>query len=183
MIPAVKDNPFPHADTDAALALQLAINTAKVKNKTSLRTIAKQLNYKQAAVLSHMANGRIPIPVKRIKDIAIVLDLNPEAFFKLVLKQRCPEISSSVEDDGTNHYALLSDLRHPDMPLGLANATPSQMRIIREVPHDDHAAERWLSPHEIRYVNEIRKLKPEVVTDRLSPRDLQLLSLALGPLP
>ncbi len=97
MIPATKDNPFPYADTDAALALQSAINNAKVKNKTSLRTIAKTLNYKQAAVLSNMASGRIRIPVVRAEEIAVALDINPSAFMKMVLKQRYPNMSLAVK--------------------------------------------------------------------------------------
>lgn len=177
------DNQFPHADTQAADALRTALRAAKAKNKTSLRTIAKHLNYKQAAVLSHMASGRIPIPVERAREIAMVLDINPDAFFKLVLKQRYPEISLSIENDVTNHFALLSELSQPDTSAGVSNATPSQMRVIREVLRDDHAAERWLSPHEIPYVNAIRKLKPDVITDGLSSSDLEMLTFALSPLP
>jgi transcriptional regulator with XRE-family HTH domain len=182
VIPTSPDNPFPHADSPAARTLQSALKRAKEENKTSLRAIAKLLNYKQAAVLSHMANGRIPIPVERAQEIATVLDINPHAFMKLVLKQRYPNMPISEEDDVTNHFALLSELNQPRLPVGLSNATPSQMRIIREVLRDDHASERWLSPHEVFFVNVIRKLRPEVVTDGLSSSDLQLLNFALGPL-
>lgn len=181
MMRAMLDDQFPHADTAAALTLQSAVKRAKEKNKTSLRTIAKMLNYKQAAVLSHMANGRIPIPVERAKDIAGVLDINPDAFMKLVLKQRYPDLPLSVEDDVNNHFALLSELSLPSLPVGLSNATPSQMRIIREVLRDDHASERWLSPHEVFFVGEIRKLRPDIIADGLSSDDLQQVRLALGP--
>ncbi len=179
MIPAIKDTPFPHADSPAARALQLALNRAKVKNKTSLRALAKQLNYKQAAVLSHMANGRIPIPVERAEEIATALDLNPNEFIKLVLKQRYPKMSLSLDDVETNSFALESEFNHPGLGLELSSATPSQMRIIREVLRDTHASERWLFTHEVYYVKVIRKLRPDVVTDGLSPDDLQRLSLAL----
>ena len=179
MMRAMPDNQFPHADTQAALALQSALARAKTQKKLSLRAIAKLLNYKQAAVLSHMANGRIPIPVERAQEIATVLDINPHAFMKLVLKQRYPDMPISVEDDVTNHFSLLSELSHPSLPVGLSNATPSQMRIIREVLRDDHASERWLSPHEVFFVNEIRKLRPDIIADGLSSDDLQQVRLAL----
>ena len=180
MIPAVKDSPFPHADTEAALALQSAISRAKIKNKTSLRTIAKLLNYKQAAVLSHMASGRVPIPVERAEEIATVLDLNPRAFIRMVLKQRYPDMPLSVKDDVTDHYAFMGELNRERSGLDLSHATPSQVRIIREVLRDDHAAERWLSPHEVFVVNSIRKLRPDVITNGLSSDDMQQIHLALG---
>ena len=177
---AMPDNQFPHADTPAARALQSALNRAKVKNKTSLRALAKQLNYKQAAVLSHMANGRIPIPVERAEEIAIALDINPGAFMKMVLKQRYPKMSLSLDDAETNSFALQSQFNHPSLGLELSSATPSQMRIIREVLRDTHASERWLFTHEVYYVKVIRKLRPDVITDGLSSDDLHRLSLALA---
>ena len=179
MIPGTKDNPFPHVDTDAALALQSALGRAKTQKKMSLRAIAKTLNYKQAAVLSHMASGRIPIPVERAEEIAIALDINPSAFMKMVLKQRYPNMSLAVEQHVFDHHALLSGL-DTSLPPGLNNATPSQMRIIREVLRDDHASERWLSPHEVFFVSEIRKLRPDIIADGLSSDDLQQVRLALG---
>ena len=179
VIPAVKDTPFPHAETDAARTLQSAINKAKVKNKTSLRTIAKTLNYRQAAVLSHMASGRIPIPVERAEKIAVALDINPSAFMKMVLKQRYPNMSLAVEQHVFEHHALLNGL-DTSLPPGLNNATPSQMRIIREVLRDEHASERWLSPHEVFFVSEIRRLRPDIIADGLSSDDLQQVRLALG---
>lgn len=179
VVPAIKDTPFPHADTTAARALQSALNRAKVKNKTSLRALAKQLNYKQAAVLSHMASGRIPIPVERAEEIAVALDINPSAFMKTVLKQRYPNMSLTVEQQVFDHHALLSGL-DTSLPPGLNKATPSQMRIIREVLRNDHASERWLSPHEVFFLSEIRKLRPGIIADGLSSDDLQQVRLALG---
>lgn len=173
------DNQFPHADTAAALTLQSALRRAKEKNKMSLRAIAKLLNYKQAAVLSHMASGRIPIPVERAEEIAVALDINPSAFMKMVLKQRYPNMSLAVGQNVFDHHALLSGL-DTSLPPGLNNATPSQMRIIREVLRDDHASERWLSPHEVFFVSEIRKLRPDIIADGLSSDDLQQVRLALG---
>lgn len=175
----MSDNQYPHADTQAAAALRTALAAAKTKNRTSLRAIAKLLDYKQAAVLSHMASGRILIPVERAKDIAGVLDINPSAFMKLVLKQRYPDMPLSVEDDVSNHFGLLSELNSSNLPVGLSNATPSQLRIIREVLRDDHAAERWLSPHEVFFINVIRKLRPKVITDGLSSDDMEQVRLAL----
>jgi transcriptional regulator with XRE-family HTH domain len=173
------DNQFPYADSRAALVLQSALGRAKTQKKMSLRAIAKALNYRQAAVLSHMASGRIPVPVERAEEIAVALDINPSAFMKMVLKQRYPNMSLEVEQHVFDHHALLSGL-DTNLPPGLNNATPSQMRIIREVLRDDHASERWLSPHEVFFVSEIRKLRPDVIADGLSSDDLKQVRLALG---
>jgi hypothetical protein len=175
VIPAMLDSQFPHADSQAALALQSALGRAKTQKKMSLRAIAKTLNYKQAAVLSHMASG----PVERAEEIAVALDINPTAFMKMVLKQRYPNMSLAVEQHVFDHHALFSGLE-TSLPPGLNSATPSQMRIIREVLRDDHASERWLSPHEVFFVSEIRKLRPNIIADGLSSDDLQQVRLALG---
>lgn len=53
------------------------------------------------------------------------------------------------------------------------------MRIIRELFRDDHASERWLSPREVFFVSEIRKLRLDIIADGLSSHDLQQVRLAL----
>lgn len=88
-------------------------------------------------------------------------------------------MSLAVEQHVFDHHALLSGL-DTSLPPGLNNATPSQMRIIREVLRDDHASERWLSPHEVFFVSEIRKLRPDIIADGLSSDDLQQVRAALG---
>jgi hypothetical protein len=127
-----------------------------------------------------MASGRIPIPLERAEEIANVLDINPRGFIKMVLKQRYPNMPLPVEDDVTNHLAFIGEINRTSVDLDLSSATPSQLRIVREVLWDDRASERWLSPHEVFFVNLIRKLRPDVTKDGLSFDDLQKLRLALG---
>ncbi len=88
-------------------------------------------------------------------------------------------MSLAVEQHVFDHHALLSGL-DTSLPPGLNNATPSQMRIIRKELRDDHASERWLSPHEVFFVSEIRKLRPDIIADGLSSDDLQQVRAALG---
>lgn len=178
---AFSDKTFPHADTQAARMLQSALDEAKAQNKTSLRSIAKTLGYKQAAVLSHMASGRIPIPIARAEDIATALDINPAIFMKMVLNQRHPSISVLLDGERTNQFSLESQFDDTGFGRGLRNAKPSQMRIIQEVLRDVDASERWISIPEVYLVKLIRQLRPDVVSEGLSRDDLQRLSSALAP--
>ena len=179
MTPRFVENPFPYADTQAAMSLQSALARIKAHQKISLRQIAKQLNYKQAVVLSHMANGRIPIPVERAQEIAEVLDINPTYFIKLVLKQRFPTISLPFDETSSHQTNLSTDINLIGLGDGLGKATPTQLRIIRDVLRDHRPEERWLSTQEVFVVSEIRKLRPGITRDGLSTADIQRLQNAL----
>ncbi len=178
-IPKFIENPFPYADTDAAIALQSALARAKSHAKKSLRQIAKQLNYKQAVVLSHMANGRIPIPVERAEEIATVLEMNTSSFLKMVLKQRFPKISLPFDDMHSLPANLSADVNLIGLSDSLSKATPSQLTIIRDVLRDHRPEERWLSTQEVFVVSEIRKLRPDVTRNGLSSMDLKQIQSAL----
>lgn len=179
MIPKFVENPFPYADTQAATSLKSALAEAKVRQKKSLRQIAKQLNYKQAVVFSHMANGRIPIPVERAIDIAAALDLNPASFLKMVLKQRFPTVSLPFDETHSQQQNMSTDINLAGLGVSLSDATPTQLRIIHEVLRDHKPEERWLSISEVFAVSEIRKLRPGIMRDGLSSADIERLQNAL----
>ena len=178
-IPKFIENPFPYAETDAAISLQSALTRAKSHAKRSLRQIAKQLNYKQAVVLSHMANGRIPIPVERAEEIATVLEMNTSSFLKMVLKQRFPKISLPFGDMHSLNTNLSTDINLIGLGDSLSRATPTQLSIIRDVLRDHRPEERWLSTEEVFVVSEIRKLRPDVTRNGLSSKDLKQIQDAL----
>lgn len=173
------ENPFPYADTQAAVSLQSALARMKAHQKKSLRQIAKQLNYKQAVVLSHMAKGRIPIPVERAEEIANVLDINPTPFLKMVLKQRFPTISLLFDEENSNPVNLSMDANLTSLGDSLSNATPTQLSIVRDVLRDHRPEERWLSTPEVFVVSELRKLRPDITRDGLSSDDIHQLQKAL----
>lgn len=58
----------------------------------SQRTLAKTLGYKSSVVISHMANGRAPIPIGRTMDFVRHIPLEPAEFLMAVLEQRYPDI-------------------------------------------------------------------------------------------
>src|SRR5437763_15377370 len=58
----------------------------------SLREIGRRLGYKQPVVLSHMANGRVPIPIDRAVDIARHVEIPARQLLEAVLQQQHPKV-------------------------------------------------------------------------------------------
>lgn len=178
--PRVVENAYPLADTDAARCLRSALNRLKLERKKSLRAVARELNYKQPVTLSHMANGRMPIPVERAEEIALAVEIDSIMFTNLVLKQRYPELNVGIVDEPTFQVDLADGVSsthsawRQERPLTLA-----QERVLREVVRDERAVERWLSPHEVTVIQLLRKLRPSLTLDGLSAIDMQRLRLAL----
>ena len=56
---------FPHADLLRLECWLMACVRLRLKRDASVRQLGKNLGYSQAVVLSHMANGRVPIPLDR----------------------------------------------------------------------------------------------------------------------
>ena len=90
------DNDYPLADTAAARMLSEGLARAKDENGLSVRQIGKLMNYKTAVVLSHMATGRVPIPIDRAMQMADLLKLDSKSFLLAVLRQRHPEVDWGI---------------------------------------------------------------------------------------
>lgn len=178
--PAISENNFPYADTDAARYLRAALDALKREHKKSLRSVAKDLNYKQAAPLSHMATGRIPIPVERAAEIAGATGLDATFFLSIVLKQRYPTADIDFSGDPM-HRSNLANAADPSSAYDWMahNPTASQSRVIREVLRDAQAADRWLSPHEVSVIRLLRKLRPGITSDGLTSSEMEQLRLFL----
>lgn len=179
--PRVVENAYPLADTDAARCLRSALDRLKRERKKSLRAVARELNYKQPVTLSHMANGRMPIPVERAGEIALAVEIDSVMFTNLVLKQRYPEMSVKIDQADTAQFELSngsSAVRSGHWEG--QTLTPSQERVLREVMRDERAAERWLSPHEVGVVQLLRQLRPGLTADGLSQADIERLRSSLG---
>ena len=89
---------FPFADTDAAIMFRSALERHVRRKKTSIRKLASELGYKQSTVLSHMASGRVPIPIERAIVFADHLDLARSQFLTAVMKQRHPDVLRALTD-------------------------------------------------------------------------------------
>lgn len=158
-------------DTDAARMLRGAIAHTRETKKISQRDLAKALGYKQSAVLSHMALGRVPIPIERAAQLAEHLSIDPQVFLVAVLKQRFPlvewddKLRASESAPASTHL-----MRTIETIAGrqVDNLSSAQMRVMREVAADPHAERRWLTVHEVRAVELLRTLAPNMPSDGLA---------------
>ena len=83
---------YPMANSQATRMLAEALDAAKETNGWSQLTIAKMLNYKTSVMLSHMALGRVAIPIDRSLEMAQLLGMERSKFLLAVLEQRHPGI-------------------------------------------------------------------------------------------
>ncbi len=140
----------------------------------SVRQIGRDLNYKQAVVLSHMANGRVPIPIDRAEDIAATLHLNPRDFLQAVVKQRHPGVSwdllSAMNDkltEDTLSFELEAILGKPLKELSMEHRS-----VVREVVAEPHPRPRWLTVHELYLVSQLREWFPHLASEGMPKADI-----------
>lgn len=173
-----------YRDSAAARLLAEGLANAASERGLSQRSIAKQLGYKQSVVLSHMALGRVPIPIERAVQFAEVLMLDERTFLMAVLNQRFPKVDwtllspLSVSRATDNLVQSLEAIL--DGPLDLLS--DEQVHVMREVASDKNASNRWLSVHEVPAVSLLRSLRPRIWSDGLSSADRDAVRRALGSL-
>jgi hypothetical protein len=162
------------AETPAAQMLASALRTASSERGVSLREIGRRLGYKQPVVLSHMATGRVPIPVDRAIDIAREVALPEKHFLEAVLEQRHPEIDWKImtgkEDPLVDELETIAQ-----RPLSALSA--DHQRVLRDLVRDPDPRSRWLSMPEISVVQMLRKTFPNMQRDGLSADERDLLDL------
>lgn len=176
------ENDYPLADTAAARMLAEGLARAKDERGLSIRQIGKQMNYKTSVVLSHMASGRVPIPIDRSEEMAAIIGLDKRAFLLAVLHQRHPDVSwhilagqSHAEKIDYLQYELESALGRP-----LSELSAEQRAVMREVAAEHAPARRWLSVHELHAVEVLRRLYPDMSTKGVPGSDLGAIEALLG---
>lgn len=163
---------YPLQGTTAQRMLSEALDRAQRDKQQSQRFISGQLGYKSSVVLSHMASGRVPIPVDRAVDFARYLGMDQNEFLMAVLEQRFPEVdfrrllasvkgkaSKVVQSNSAlaDELAALSGRPLDELPIGI-------IKVLREVVQDDKAPRRWIAPHEMAIVEQIRRYAPDGLT-------------------
>ncbi|WP_435203725.1 helix-turn-helix domain-containing protein [Qipengyuania sp. 902] len=176
------ENDYPFADTLACRMLAEGIARAREDNGLSVRQIGKQMGYKTAVVLSHMATGRVPIPIDRAEELAGILGMAKSAFLRAVLIQRHPDVD----------WESLSSSHQPGSPDNLAfeleailgarlkDLTREQRAVLREVVGERSPQKRWLSVHELYVVEVLRNAFPQLQTEGMDPDGLEKLISALS---
>lgn len=158
---------YPFANTEARRMLSKALEQADNDKGWSQRQVAKMLNYKASVVISHMASGRVPIPVDRVGDFARLLRMDYGDFLLAVLEQRYPDIDFKTVlkklPKGTGKAAsgsmLAGELESiagqplDDLPIPVVN-------ILRSAVSDRTPQRRWLDMNEVPVIEALRKAHP-----------------------
>lgn len=159
---------FPFVDTRAATMLRDGLQAAK-KAGSSARQIAFRLGYKQPVVLSHMAAGRVQVPLERAIEIAEHVGISASEFLLAALEQREPRVAQMFASNGLDgkseddfYWQLRAIARGP-----LSDLPAERKQILREVVSDMRPAERWLALAEISTVRALRKEFPRFREDGL----------------
>jgi DNA-binding transcriptional regulator YdaS (Cro superfamily) len=158
---------LPWIDTDAVRMLAGAISLAK-RQGTSQAELGKSLGYSSTAVLSHMATGRVAIPVERAAEIARAVGLDEAAFTLAVLRQRFPEIDFQALAADAVRDPEKATLPPRSVALKLERLAGSQLEelgsdvldVLESVVRDKNPSRRWLTIKELPVVESIRLLRP-----------------------
>ena len=163
---------YDYADSAAARMLSNGLRNAASERRLSVRQIGKLLQYKQAVVLSHMANGRVPIPLDRALDIAGIVGIPGKEFLEAVLEQRHPKVDWSVLRDPADHFATELELL---AGRALNELDEGHKRVLRDVVRDPTPEERWLTVHELSVLKLMREIFPDIRRLGLSATQQKIL--------
>ncbi|MDP3676586.1 MAG: helix-turn-helix transcriptional regulator [Novosphingobium sp.] len=180
------DGDFPLAHTAACKMLAQALEHVSKSKGWSQRTVAQKLGYRGSVTVSHMANGRAPIPIDRATDLSRILDMDVSAFVAAVIEQRHPDLDMRILFGGppspasrsTKHASLLLAELEAIAGQPLDDLPQSTVNVLREVAGSPLAARRWITAGEIPVIEHLRKAKP----DGLRPSEMQSLLEAIESL-
>lgn len=164
------------ADTDAARMLRGRLDRQKAEG-VSLRTLAKKMGY-TPAVLSHMATGRVGIPLERATSIADAIGLDSRLFLAAVVDQRARGALRLLAAPPDNVSHLSSEIK-AITGVHLDGLNDEQKAVIREVAADPSPRRRWLSIAELPAVMCLRQARPSMATEGLPSSELNLLAAVM----
>src|SRR5690349_25089099 len=95
-----------YANTTAAMMLAAGLRSAAQERALSLREIGRRLGYRQPVVLSHMASGRVPVPIDRASEIAEQVGIPRAPFLEAVLHQHHPAVEWGLVTCKTDPFVL-----------------------------------------------------------------------------
>ena len=167
---------YPYATTLAAELLSVALRRKAEDERVSVRSLGKALGYKQAVVLSHMANGRVPIPIDRALGIAKVVGLPGKDFLVAVLQQRHADVDwgliTEISDDFVTSLEAL-------VGKPLSQLSIEHRAIMRDVVVDPNPSRRWLNLAEVPLVDALRGQEPQLRTEGVPLRQIEAVLSAL----
>lgn len=161
------DRAHPYAHTRAAALLDQGLKQYTAQHRGGLRALAIDLGIKQATVLSHMANGRIGIPLDRATELASRLGMDVVDFSMAVLEQRSPPIHQVL----AGNLPLEALRKLPQRLLRILNRagsrasiTDEHVTVITEVLATENPAQQWMHPLEGDIIRLVREQFPAGIT-------------------
>lgn len=153
-----------------------ALREYTARHTGGLRALAAQLGFKQATVLSHMANGRMAIPVDRAPLLARRLGMDEARFTWAVFCQRFPDAAEALGETGSLDPPWVSGAQKQVAPLlsSIDELSSERLAIITEVILDPSPAERWLAVSEVAAVKILRRLRPQGLS-QMDQEDLRAM--------
>lgn len=163
---------YPLANTEATRMLAAALEKVNEEKGWSGRQVAKLLNYKSSVALSHMAIGRVPIPIDRVLDFCRLLNIDPGEFLIAVIEQRHPEINvrrmlgplSKGSQKGKTPESILMTELEAIAGRQLDELPVQTINILREAVGDRNATRRWMATGEIPIIEHLRRVHPDGLT-------------------
>jgi len=168
---------FDYADSAASRMLSEGLRRASSERGLSVRQIGKNLNYKQAVVLSHWATGRVPIPLDRAVGVARAVGLPEREFLLAVMEQRHPEVEWNLVTSSKDDF--LQDLEAiAGQPLSMLSTEHRQ--VMKELVAEAQPRRRWLTLGELPVMEAIRAQAPYVRSDGLPRREIERVTKAMS---
>jgi len=172
-----KPQDYPLAQSDATRMLATGLERVRAETGATQRDIAMELNYRTSVVLSHMALGRVPIPIDRAQEIARVLGLDPTRFLLATLKQRHREVDFEAlfgvrvpqESAVAAELEAIAGVELDELPKGTRE-------ILRQVVSSKLPERRWLSAAELPIIEMLRRRLPTLHGEGLTPDDSRRLA-------
>lgn len=155
----------PYANTRAARLLAQGLKEYTAKHSGGLRALASNLEIKQATVLSHMANGRIGIPLERAAELASRLGMDTAHFCMAVLEQRAPSVYEVIDDElksreGSDLSGKLRELLN--RAASRDQLTDEHIEIIGEALATKQPTTKWIRPWEEGIIRAVRERFPDL---------------------
>lgn len=168
-----KPEDYPFGESRAAEMLRHAFERAQAERGLSIRSIGKLLGYKQATVLSHMANGRVAVPLERATEIARAVELAPADFLLAALEQRNSEaagLMSGSHELSRQPHDFAFEMR-AIAGVDIDQLSVEQKAVLREVVNEPHPGRRWVTLAELPTILALREAWPDV-SERGLPRSV-----------
>jgi len=169
-----------YSQSTATKMLAAGLDRLRAERGMSQKDVALSLGYKSSVAMSHMAVGRVPIPIERAPELADALGLDRATFLMAVLEQRFPSMDMrqllGIGDQRAENVASRLTLIAGH---SLDYLSQEAIGVLEEVVASVRPASRWLSPSEFALFELIRKQFPELSRRALTVEELTSLTQAL----